>query len=260
MKKFEEAAGIRDQIQALMGLIKGRLGLKKMDELKELKDVLHLKSVPKKIEAFDVSNIGGHEAVGSLVSFYNGRFYKDGYKRFRIKDVSGIDDYAMIKEVVKRRYSWATEGKETLPDLIIIDGGKGHMNCARETLEELKLEKISVMGIAKEREKIYSSRMKKSLMLPPDSKALHLIQRIRDEAHRFAIRYHRSLRRKKTTQSFLDDIESIGEKRRIILIKHFGSLDRISKTSVEDLSLIKGISEHLARNIVKHFKNEKRNL
>ena len=195
-KRFEEAAKIRDQINALSSIGQNKEGLASINELEDLKNLLKLKKLPLCIEAFDISNIYGKEATGSMVSFYKGFADKNNYRRFRIKSVSGIDDYKMLAEVVERRYSRLREEKFPLPDLILIDGGRSHLLTAQKELKKLGLE-IPLVSIAKEQENIYTNKKAKPINLKSDTPGLNLIRRIRDEAHRFAVSYHHLLRRKK---------------------------------------------------------------
>ncbi len=199
-KEFEQAAAIRNRISALLAVSDrkasdysswGNIALK-------LKKILRLPTTPLSIEAFDVSNISGKEATGSMVCFNSGLPDKSNYRRFRIKNVKGIDDYAMIKEIVHRRYKRLKEENKKFPDLIIIDGGKGHLAAAYEELLRLKLNHIPAIGIAKQEEKIYTLGSSEPLDINRDSEILHFIQSIRDEAHRFALKYHHTLRRKFT--------------------------------------------------------------
>jgi excinuclease ABC subunit C len=194
---FEEAARIRDRIRNLSTVVTQRGIPSPMDQIDELKFVLNLKRRPKRIEAFDISNIRGKEAVGSMVSFYDGRPDKDNYRKFKIKTVESIDDYRMMREVVHRRYRRLLDERKQLPDLIIIDGGKGHLSSALNELRKLGIKNIPTIGIAKEFEHIYISKRQLPIILPKDSSILQLIKRIRDEAHRFAKSYHVVLRRKK---------------------------------------------------------------
>jgi excinuclease ABC subunit C len=197
-QKFEEAAKIRDQIEALSVMSESaRPRYSRKEELEELKNLLQLKKLPERIEAFDISNIYGKEATGSMVSFYKGLPDKDSYRRFRIKTVETIDDYKMLAEVVKRRYSGSLKEELSLPDLILIDGGKSHLSVAKEELDKLGL-KIPLVSIAKDRENIYTRKRRHPISLGADTPALNLIRRARDEAHRFAVSYHHILRRKKT--------------------------------------------------------------
>ena len=195
-QKFEEAAKIRDQIEALSVMSESTGHYSRKEELEDLKNLLQLAKLPERIEAFDISNIYGKEATGSMVSFYKGMPDKDDYRRFRIKTVETIDDYKMLAEVVRRRYSGSLKEELALPDLILIDGGKSHLSVADKELEKLGL-KIPLVSIAKDRENIYTREKRHPIKLYTDTPALNLIRRIRDEAHRFAVSYHHLLRRKK---------------------------------------------------------------
>ncbi|MCX5716445.1 MAG: helix-hairpin-helix domain-containing protein [Candidatus Omnitrophica bacterium] len=190
--------------------------------------------------------MSGKEAVGSMVIFVNAKPYKNGYRRFKIKEVQGVDDYAMIKEIVRRRYASLVEEKMPLPDLIIIDGGKGHLSSAKEELDKLGLKDMPVMAIAKEFEHVFVPQRETPIKLPPNSMALYLIQRIRDEAHRFAIDYHTRLRSRLTSASMLDGIKGIGPKKKTALIKHFGSVDAIKSARKSELLQAKGMTQKLA--------------
>jgi len=184
-------------MEALSAMWKGRRpSLPFNKEISRLRDVLGLPLVPARIEAFDISNIQGKEAVGSMVSFFSGKSEKGKYRRFRIKSVSGIDDYAMIREIVRRRYARLLKEKSPLPNLILIDGGRGHLRAARKELNSMGPLNIPVISIAKEKEYIYTETKKRPLKLSKREPALKLIMRIRDEAHRFAISYHKLLRSK----------------------------------------------------------------
>lgn len=196
---FKGAAKIRNQILALQSILPSReSSLPSVEEeLIGLEKILGIKQRIRRIEAFDVSNIQGLEATASLVSFYNGQPDKNNYRRFRIKTVSGIDDYQMLREVIQRRYQRLIKENLPLPDLIIIDGGRGQLGVARNQLDALKIN-IPIISIAKEKDQIYTLHRKSPLRLKPDSEVLHIIQRVRNEAHRFAVAYHRVLRRKKT--------------------------------------------------------------
>jgi len=192
---FEAAAAVRDQISTLAELSAGLSGVNRKSELEDLKNKLGLKKSPERIEGFDISNISGKQAVGSMTSFYCGNPDKNNYRRFRIKDYQGIDDYRMLAEVVRRRYSRLIKEKSALPDLLLIDGGKGHLLTAARQLKELGL-KIPLVSIAKKDERVYSSQKARPLNFSRDTPALNLIRRVRDEAHRFALGYHLLLRRK----------------------------------------------------------------
>jgi excinuclease ABC subunit C len=197
-KMFEEAGRIRDQIQALTAVrfnkpysIKKRRAV--ASGIVELKSVLGLDKLPIRIEAFDISDISGKEAVGSMVSFLNGKPDKSNYRRFRIKTVFAVDDYKMMQEVIRRRYKRLLRENAQLPDMIIIDGGKGHVSAAKAVLDELHLNKVKLFGIAKKLDKIFSSKGEERIT----DGLRQVIQHIRDEAHRFAQNYHHVLRRKK---------------------------------------------------------------
>jgi len=196
LRDFEAAARKRDQIMALSGISASSDDPIYKNELDDLKDSLGLKSQPVRIEGFDISNLSGKQAVGSMVSFYNGSADKSNYRRFRIKSFSGINDYKMLAEVVRRRYTRLLEEKKVLPDLLLIDGGKGHLLTAASQIQALGLH-IPLVSIAKEKENIYSSQgAKATLVSIKEGPALNLIRRIRDEAHRFAVTYHHLLRKK----------------------------------------------------------------
>jgi excinuclease ABC subunit C len=192
---FEGAARIRDQLNSLGVISQGDPSAYNRQALEELKGLLKMQKDPKRIEAFDISNISGKEACGSMVSFYDGNPDKDNYRRFRIKTVDGIDDYRMLREVVRRRYSWVLRGRLVLPDLIVIDGGKGHLFAVEDELRGLGIE-MPLLSIAKRKENIYIKGKRSPIKLGRYPLGLNLIRRIRDEAHRFALSYHHILRRK----------------------------------------------------------------
>ncbi len=265
---YEEAARLRNTLEALSAIKERTINYNPRDEADELKNILGIHGNLERIEAFDVSNIMGKEACGSMIYFYKGRPKKSEYRRFKIKTVSKIDDYGMIRELVRRRYSRLLNEKADLPDLILIDGGRGHLNVASDELKNLRLSEIPVIGIAKpahlqgkpmsaggEFEHIYLKDRKEPLILPKESKALHLLEKIRDEAHRFAISYHKMLLSKKIEMSELDNIKGIGKKRKRSLINHFGSVDAIKKVAdYNELMKVDGIDEKTAQNIVDYFK------
>lgn len=215
--------------------------------LSDLVKALRLKSPPRSIEAYDVSNIGGKESVGSLVVFENGRARKDAYRRFKIKTVQGQDDFAMMGEIVGRRFKkLRVEGKAP-PDLVLIDGGIGQLNCARKVIRKY-FKGVPVFGLAKRMDELHLPRGG-TLMLPRGSSGLHLLQRVRDEAHRFAITYHRKLRGKKISESILDDIRGLGEKRKMELLRYFGSVERIKSATIEEMSRVRLVGPELASRI-----------
>jgi excinuclease ABC subunit C len=239
--------------------------------LMRLQDILGLDEMPNRIEAYDISNISGIYSVGSMVVFENGTPKKSDYRRFRIKSTTTPDDYKSMKEILKRRFTRglrereivedsqiSLEGFSLFPDLIMIDGGKGQVNAALEVLEELNL-KIPVCGLVKDdfhktRGIIYNN---KEIQLDKDSPEFKLIYRIQEEAHRFAISYHRSLRSKEMLKSELDDIKGIGQKRKAALLKHFKSVDNIKKASVEELAQVDGMNKKIAEELYNYFRNDR---
>ena len=194
--KFEKAAVVRDQLRAIGALYSGTKDINYYKEAEQLQRALNLPRLPERIETFDISNIMGNQSVGSMVSFFNGKPDKSNYRRFRIRDVEGIDDFRMIAEVVKRRYRRLRNEGASFPDLIVIDGGKGHLSAALAELMALDVD-IPIASLAKREEEIFLPRKRDSVRLRKDSLGLKLLQRMRDEAHRFAIAYHRSLRNKR---------------------------------------------------------------
>jgi len=235
--------------------IKSKTEEKLLNALEEAKDLFDLQKIPRIIEGFDISNIEGKDATGSMVYFLEGKPYKKYYRHYRIRSKSTPDDVAMMKEVIKRRYSMLLEKNYTLPDLILVDGGKGQLNAALSVLEELGLDEIPAIGLAKKFEEIYVPHKKEPLKLPMKSPLLELFQHVRDEAHRFAVRLHKKQRIKRISGSVLDDIKGIGPTTRNKLLTHFGSLANIRKASIEELTQLVGsnlaetISEALKKKI-----------
>jgi excinuclease ABC subunit C len=194
-RRFEEAAKVRDQLQAIGALYSGSADVNYYKEAEQLQRAFNLVRMPQRVETFDISNIMGNQAVGSMVSFLNGKPDKNNYRRFRIKEVKGIDDFKMIGEVVKRRYRRLKNEGKSFPDLIVIDGGKGQLSAAVEELQNLEID-IPIVSLAKKEEEVFLPHKKKPVELNRNSLGLKLLQRMRDEAHRFAISYHRTLRKK----------------------------------------------------------------
>ncbi len=224
--------------------------------LEELKDRLNLPRTPMRIEGYDISNIRGNLAVGSMAVFDKGLPKPAHYRRFRIKSVFGIDDYAMIQEILRRRFkqSLATNEKwSTIPDLLLIDGGKGHLNAALEVMKELELDSVSAASLAKEKEEVFIPGKPDPLDIPQASAALYLLQRIRDEAHRFALGYHQKLRHKEGISSALDSIPGIGPKRKKALLKKFGSVRGIKEASTDQLATTTGITTKLAEKVKEYL-------
>lgn len=217
--------------------------------LSKLRDFLNLEFLPRRIEGFDISNISGTNKVASMVSFYNASAKKSEYRKFKIKTVVGANDFASMAEVVNRRYSRLLAEKKTLPDLILIDGGKGQLSAAKDELLKLGLNDIPIIGLAKKLEEIFLPGESEPIILSKDNQALILLRKIRDESHRFAITYHRKLREKKSINSILDNIPGLGEQKKLNLYNHFKSIERIKSLSVEDLCDVKGIGPKLAQNI-----------
>jgi excinuclease ABC subunit C len=230
--------------------------------LNELKDRLHLAKIPRRIECYDISNIQGRDAVGSRVSFLDGKPEKSGYRRYRIKSVEQSDDFAMMREVLSRRFRTDRTDEEN-PDLIIVDGGIGQLGILSAVMEELDVAGIDLAGLAKSRvssgmssstiersdERVFLPGRKNPVALRQNSAALLLLARIRDEAHRFAITYHRKLRSGSALASALDSISGIGPALRKRLLETFGTVQGIREASVEELIAIKGVTQELAERI-----------
>ncbi len=216
------------------------------DGVKELKEALGLSVAPMRIEGFDIANIQGTDPTGSCVVFKNGEPYNKRYRMFKIRIKETPDDYAMMREVIYRRYRGVLERKDILPDLILVDGGKGQLNVALSALSELGLEYVPVAAVAKREEILFMRDHSDGIELDLGSEGLHLIQRIRDEAHRFAQKYHHKLREKKFTGSILEDAPGIGPKRRFSLLQTFGSFENVKNASVDELAAVDGMSKKVA--------------
>lgn len=227
---------------------------KEKDQLKEtlndIKNLLDLPNIPRIIEGFDISNIEGQDATGSMVYFLEGAPYKKNYRHYNIRSKATPDDVGMMKEVIKRRYSRLLKNKKVLPDLILIDGGKGQLNGATSILNELGLN-IPAIGLAKRLEEIFVPNKDESIILPEDSPMLHLFQRIRDEAHRFAVRLHKKRRKKRYVGSRLEEIKGIGPATRNKLLKHFGSLKGVKNASEEQL--LEVLNDKLTKKVLEFF-------
>ncbi|MGA2279331.1 MAG: excinuclease ABC subunit UvrC [Verrucomicrobiota bacterium] len=278
---YEKAASLRDLISDLNETTKKErkfervpytlpLAIDPQHDLAELAKALGLREPPQRIEGFDISNISGTFAVASLVSFKNGRPDRANYRRFKIKTVEGQDDFASMAEVVRRRYlrllresgSRVRENADsptallqarlqTFPNLILIDGGKGQLSAACGELKKLGLEKIAVIGLAKEFEEIYQPGESKPLRLGLNHPAVKLLQRIRDECHRVANSYNAQLRIKRISESVLDEFPGIGERRKQALLKKFGSVQRLRTATLEQIAAVPGFGGKAAKELKK---------
>jgi excinuclease ABC subunit C len=248
-----EEALARDQARRLAD--RGQL----LGALEELADALGMAAAPVRVECYDISTIQGTDTVGSMVVFVDGRPAPGQYRRFRIRTVQGTDDFASHREVLRRRFrraalemeegTSADEARWRMPDLVLIDGGKGQVSAAKEVLDDLGLHDLPLAGIAKQREELFLPGVRDPVVLPATSAALQLVQRLRDEAHRFAITYHRTLRGKRQTRSAFDELPGVGPKRRRALLRAFGSVRRIREASVEELAAVPGIGRGLAERL-----------
>jgi excinuclease ABC subunit C len=235
--------------------------------LDALRESLHLRKIPWRIEAFDISNIQGENAVGSMVVFENGKAAKEHYRHFKIKTIEGADDYGMMFEVLLRRYRKALQKKD-LPDLVLLDGGKGQLSVGQEVFKELRIKEVDLISLAKEKtigglhssnfrrtaEKIFHPQFKEPLGLEKHSALLRFLDQIRDEAHRFAITYHKKLRGKETVKSELEDIPGIGKIRERELLKHFGGIKEIREATVEELSKAPKMNLNSAQMVYEFFR------
>jgi excinuclease ABC subunit C len=227
-------------------------------EARELRAVLGLQRVPRRIEAFDISNFQGDQAVGSMVVWEEGRIKKADYRRFGIKTIRGADDFGMLYEVVTRHYGRVQAKDGPWPDLIVIDGGRGQVSAARDALRALGVDLsesgIDLIGLAKERgekgERVFRLGRSDATPLDPMAGSTLLLQRIRDEAHRFAVTYHRTLRHRRTEASQLDAVVGIGPAKKRALLKQFGSLDRLARAGEDEVRAVPGMTDALARLVV----------
>ncbi len=221
--------------------------------VQSLKAELHLEKMPRTVACVDISNTGETDAVGSLVYFENGKPKKSQYRHFRIRQVVGQDDFAMIREVVGRYFFRIKKENCAPPDLLVVDGGKGQLSSALSEIKSLGFEMQNIIGLAKKFEEIYLPDHNEPLSLPKSSSGLRLLKRVRDEAHHFAVEYNRKVRTKRTIQSSLDKLDGIGPGRRELLLKHFGSVKRIREAALEDLLGVKGIPKNIAQKIYQAY-------
>ncbi len=284
---FERAAKLRDVIDNMTktlepvrqfrNAIKGLSTVKPTVDLAELGEFLQLDHPPYTMECFDISNVSSTHIVASMVRFTNGAPDNAKYRRYRITTVKGQDDFASMAEVVRRRYRRLLQAGVTqaekrglkpqespaeytqcvrsyLPDLIIVDGGKGQLSSAVRELKALGIEGQAIIGLAKRREEVFFPGESSPLLIPHDRGALKLLQRIRDEAHRFANNYNELLLRKRIRESILDDCPAISPHKKTLLLKRFGSVARLRKASISDIASIRGISERSAIQIAEWLK------
>jgi len=226
--------------------------------LEEIKRELQLPRLPSRLEGYDISDIQGMAAVGSMVVFDRGKPKPAHYRRFRIKTVSAANDYAMLREVLRRRFKRASGASASdtwaiLPDLVLIDGGKGQLSAAREAMQEMGAGSTPIASLAKENEEIFIPQKTKPITLPRSSPGLQLLQRLRDEAHRFALGYHHRIHKRKAFASALDTIPGIGPKRKRALLRQFGSVKAIKEASLEELAATRGMTLSLARKIKEYL-------
>lgn len=224
------------------------------EAVKDLQEALKISTEPRVVEAFDISNIGGTLAVASMVCFVDGRPARDRYRRFRIRTVEGSNDFAMMKEAVSRCYRRRLDEQRPLPGLIMIDGGKGQLSSALEALVEIGCPPLPVIGLAKKNEEIFVPGRSEPVVLDHTRPALRLLQAVRDEAHRFAVSYHRELRQKRIQESLLDEIPGIGPERKKTLLIRFGSLRELRKATAEEIAAaVPGLGRKMAETIVNHL-------
>ncbi|MEW6243547.1 MAG: excinuclease ABC subunit UvrC [Bacillota bacterium] len=221
--------------------------------LAELASVLGLDAEPHRIEGFDISNIQGQDPVGCMVVFIDGRPAPRYYRRFKVGSVQGPNDVAMMGEVIGRRFARSDSSEWRWPDLVLVDGGKGQLHAALSAMDGANVTGVPVLGLAKEEEEIWLPGTAEPLRLPRISPALRLLQRVRDEAHRFALGYHRSLRSRRATGSVLDEIPGIGPKRKKVLMRAFGSLRAIREASEEELARLPGMNSSAARRVKEYL-------
>ena len=238
--------------------------------LDSLKERLHLRNVPRRIEAFDISNFQGGNAVGSMVSFEDGKPDKERYRRFKIQTIEGADDYGMMYEVLLRRYQKAVQEND-LPELVLLDGGRGQLNVAQEVFKELGIREVDLVSLAKERvveeprpsrsrrteEKVFHPQYKGPFILGRHSPILHFLDRVRDEAHRFAITYHKKVRSRETVRSELGEIPGIGATRQKELLRYFETVEKIKQASEEELAKAPKMNSKSAQGVYQFYHNRK---
>lgn len=238
------------------------------DLMQKLQRALELRNFPERIECYDISNLQGDQIVGSKVYFEEAEPEKSGYRHYKMRDVDAQDDFASMHEMLKRRFRKVAEGEEDAPDLVVIDGGKGQLGQAQAVLEDLGLHGIDLVALAKAKtddvgfddpevtntpERVFFPNRKNPQELDPNASATYLLQRLRDEAHRFAVEYHKKLRRKETLESSLDDVPGVGAKTKRTLLQHFGGLDAVKDATVEELREVEGVGPSTADTVRTYF-------
>lgn len=263
-QRFEKAAALRDLLGLLHDAVRQRTRLAKTPRMKKeealnglqaIGEALGLPAAPRRVECYDISNISGTFSVASMVAAIDGLPEPRRYRHFRIREVSGIDDPRCMEEVIRRRFDRALKEAQALPDLIIVDGGITQLRAARRALDVLGLERLPAAGLAKRMEELIAEDggRVRSVVFERGSPPLHVLQQIRDEAHRFALTYHRKLRSERIRESALDDISGIGPRKKNVLLKHFGSMRRLRNASAEDIARAPGIGPATARMIFDHL-------
>ena len=263
---FERAAEIRNLLDDLRKTTRPTkrfarqfvTTVKPVEDMLALQEALGMAEPPHIIECFDISNISDTHKVASMVCFRAGKPDRENYRRYRIKTVEGQDDFASMAEVVRRRYSRVLNEGIRRPGLIVVDGGKGQLSSACRELEALGLGDLPIIGLAKEREEIFRPGKSAPLVIDPSSGAIRLLQRIRDEAHRFANGYHQILMKQRVSESILDECPGVSENRKKLLLRHFGSIERLRNATAEEICAIEGIGPKLAETLVEFFSRLKR--
>jgi len=250
-------------------VMKSRSAAAVPDVAEEIAGLLGLDRAPESIGAFDISNIAGKSAVGAFIIWEQGSFNKSRYRHIRMDAVKGPDDYAMMKEMIRRtiqsirsREQGGEEnmyagGKSGLPDLVIIDGGREHLQAAQEVLREQRISLVTAAGLAKDPDRLFLEGRDEPICLDDGRASSLLLRKIRDEVHRFAIRYHRNVRERKSFDSALDSIYGLGRKRRFALLERFGNIEAIKGASVDELSTVKGLTKKLAQEVLAALNKEK---
>jgi excinuclease ABC subunit C len=231
--------------------------LRRVEALEELREALNLESLPIRIECFDISNIQGSEPVGSMVVFQDAQPKKSDYRKFAVRSLDGQDDFAAMAEVISRRFARLGDGTgdkfddgfATPPNLVVIDGGKGQLSAALAAMQRFDLPRVAVIALAKRIEEVFVPGRSEPIVLSPHSPGLQLLQRIRDEAHRFAVGFHRQRRDVRARESMFDTLPGVGPARRRALLQHFGSAERVLEATQEELEGVPGVPAKTARAI-----------